>query len=184
MTTGMIVTIEPPVDATSTSRYKSFPFEEQPWAQHGTCRKLADPDIMYPEDGDESREAKELCMRCPVRQDCLDYALRNKEEWGIWGGASEHDRERMLKGEDIILFATCGNPNCDMDMPALGGWRKFCTTECRKEADYQRTLDRQRERRAKIAGVKSKCPDCGASIAVSNLSRHRRDKHGIRRNVA
>jgi hypothetical protein len=34
---------------------------------------------------------------CPVREECLEYALRNKEEHGIWGGASERQRRKMRK---------------------------------------------------------------------------------------
>jgi WhiB family transcriptional regulator, redox-sensing transcriptional regulator len=44
----------------------------------------------------EIREAKAkgVCQLCPVRMQCLDYALRNSIRHGIWGGLDEQERAR------------------------------------------------------------------------------------------
>jgi WhiB family redox-sensing transcriptional regulator len=42
------------------------------------------------------REAREVCGRCPVREDCLQLALDENERRGIWGGLTDHER-RALK---------------------------------------------------------------------------------------
>ncbi len=46
----------------------------------------------------EAREkaAKAICATCPVRQPCLDYALRIREPHGIWGGLNEAERRHLL----------------------------------------------------------------------------------------
>ncbi len=46
----------------------------------------------------EAREkaAKAICATCPVRQPCLDYALRIREPHGIWGGLNEAERRQLL----------------------------------------------------------------------------------------
>lgn len=36
-----------------------------------------------------------VCRRCPVRGECLTDAFRNGERWGVWGGLTERERERM-----------------------------------------------------------------------------------------
>lgn len=36
--------------------------------------------------------ARELCAICPVRQDCLDLAIANDEQYGFWGGMTTHER--------------------------------------------------------------------------------------------
>jgi WhiB family redox-sensing transcriptional regulator len=36
--------------------------------------------------------AKQICLRCPVRRECLDYALRSPEQFGVWGGLNEDER--------------------------------------------------------------------------------------------
>ena len=41
--------------------------------------------------------AKAICARCPVRLDCLDYALEHDERFGIWGGLNEDERRALLR---------------------------------------------------------------------------------------
>lgn len=36
--------------------------------------------------------AKSLCAECPIQQDCLEYAVEAREEWGIWGGLTSRER--------------------------------------------------------------------------------------------
>ena len=56
-----------------------------------------DPDLFFPERGASTREAKEVCRGCVVREDCLEYALANGEKFGIWGGLSERERRRLRR---------------------------------------------------------------------------------------
>jgi len=39
--------------------------------------------------------AKTICGACPVQPECLDFALKTRQEFGIWGGTTEDER-RML----------------------------------------------------------------------------------------
>ena len=66
------------------------------WRQHGACRGI-DPNIFYPVSDDEAEEAKGICAACPVRQACLEYALANRERDGVWGGATERERRRIVR---------------------------------------------------------------------------------------
>lgn len=76
------------------------------WQQHGLCRVM-DADVFFPpphfehKPEREAREAraKAVCARCPVRVECLDWALRTREPHGVWGGRSESERRRMLSEE-------------------------------------------------------------------------------------
>lgn len=43
--------------------------------------------------------AKSICARCPVKQPCLDYAIRIREPHGIWGGYNEVERRQMFAGQ-------------------------------------------------------------------------------------
>jgi WhiB family redox-sensing transcriptional regulator len=70
---------------------------KQTWRQHAACRGI-EPDIFYPLDEDDDGEvAKQVCLACPVRQACLEHALTSRETEGVWGGASERERRRMLR---------------------------------------------------------------------------------------
>ncbi len=66
------------------------------WMTGGVCAQV-DPELWFPEKGGSTREAKALCARCPVRPECLAYALAHDERFGVWGGASERARRRMRR---------------------------------------------------------------------------------------
>ncbi len=65
--------------------------EERPWMVFSVCRD-ADPDLFFPATADDGDHALALCAICPVRVDCLEYALDARERFGIWGGLTEKQR--------------------------------------------------------------------------------------------
>ena len=67
-----------------------------PWQDRARCREF-DPEIFFPERGGSSKAARAVCAKCEVRAHCLEYALNNKEQFGIWGGTSERERRRLRK---------------------------------------------------------------------------------------
>lgn len=46
---------------------------------------------------ERERRAKAICAECPVRRECLDYALSIREPHGIWGGLNEVERKTILE---------------------------------------------------------------------------------------
>ena len=70
--------------------------ETRTWQDLANCLGV-DPDLFFPERGASTREAKEVCRGCVVREDCLEYALANGEKFGIWGGLSERERRRIRR---------------------------------------------------------------------------------------
>ena len=70
------------------------------WQDEANCLGV-DPDLFFPERGASTREAKEVCKGCVVREDCLEFALANGEKFGIWGGMSERERRRIRRARAI-----------------------------------------------------------------------------------
>ena len=70
--------------------------EESSWWGYANCLGV-DPDLFFPERGASTKEAKEVCRGCIVREDCLEYALSHGEKFGIWGGMSERERRRLRR---------------------------------------------------------------------------------------
>lgn len=70
--------------------------EDQSWQDFANCLGI-DPDLFFPERGASTKDAKEVCRSCVVREDCLEYALVNGEKFGIWGGMSERERRRIRR---------------------------------------------------------------------------------------
>ena len=70
----------------------------QSWRLQAACRGL-DPSIFYPssEDDADADQAKEVCAQCPIRLACLEHALTRREKDGVWGGATEKERRRVLR---------------------------------------------------------------------------------------
>jgi WhiB family redox-sensing transcriptional regulator len=57
------------------------------------------PAYVERKDQKEEREqrAKAICATCPVREACLEFALTNREHDGVWGGATERERRRIVR---------------------------------------------------------------------------------------
>jgi WhiB family redox-sensing transcriptional regulator len=70
----------------------------QPWRSAAACRGL-DPLIFYPltDEDDDAEPAKSVCEQCPVREACLEHALGAREKEGVWGGATERERRRIIR---------------------------------------------------------------------------------------
>lgn len=69
---------------------------ETDWMEKGLCR-LEPPETFFPSDGVGVEIAKRICEQCPVKAECLEYALENRIDHGVWGGTSERQRRRILK---------------------------------------------------------------------------------------
>lgn len=56
-----------------------------------------DPDLFYREDAASLKAAKAVCARCPVLEQCRDWAVETGEPHGVWGGLDEDER-RVRRG--------------------------------------------------------------------------------------
>jgi WhiB family transcriptional regulator, redox-sensing transcriptional regulator len=66
------------------------------WRENAACLD-ADPEIFFPVAGGNGLEAKRVCERCPVIEECLEYALDSEIEEGVWGGLSAIQRIYTLR---------------------------------------------------------------------------------------
>lgn len=62
------------------------------WRDEAACIGQ-DPKLFFPETGQNGTRAKKICRWCPVKEECLEYALADPELRGIWGGVSVLERE-------------------------------------------------------------------------------------------
>ncbi len=66
------------------------------WTDWAACRGV-NTELFFPVDHDspaveQVARAKAICARCPVIDDCLDFALRSPQVHGIWGGETAEER--------------------------------------------------------------------------------------------
>lgn len=75
------------------------------WMEIGLCREEP-PATFFPSDGVGVEVAKRICGNCPVSETCLEYALENRIDHGVWGGTSERQRRRILKARRLPLLVS------------------------------------------------------------------------------
>ncbi|MEU5091763.1 WhiB family transcriptional regulator [Streptomyces sp. NPDC021356] len=71
------------------------------WREHAACRH-EDPDLFFPIGTTgpalvQTEQAKAVCHRCPVREQCLEWALETEQTLGVWGGTSENERRGLRR---------------------------------------------------------------------------------------
>ena len=69
------------------------------WRIDASCRDTS-PEIFFPIGStgraiNQIERAREVCMTCPARQACLEYALITNQDSGVWGATSEEDRKSL-----------------------------------------------------------------------------------------
>jgi len=67
------------------------------WQQFAACVNHAGRVDFFPARGESTRDAKAVCAACPVREECLEFALRLKVAHGVWGGMSERERRTLRR---------------------------------------------------------------------------------------
>lgn len=78
--------------------------EDLAWQDDALCMQV-DGDVFFPDKGQPSAPAKRVCQDCPVKAECLEYALENDIHHGVWGGESEMDRRRIRRQRNRRLPA-------------------------------------------------------------------------------
>jgi WhiB family redox-sensing transcriptional regulator len=82
-----------------SKRQQEGPFADDlatSWMLGARCRDLP-PVIFFPRDGAGVEVARHYCAECPVRTQCLEFALEQRIDHGVWGGASERERRRITR---------------------------------------------------------------------------------------
>lgn len=79
----------------------TYEWDGSGWRGHAACRD-SDPDLFFPVGTtgaalEQIEAARAVCSRCPVREECLEFALATNQEAGVWGGTSEEERRALRK---------------------------------------------------------------------------------------
>jgi WhiB family transcriptional regulator, redox-sensing transcriptional regulator len=71
------------------------------WRHSALCRN-EDPELFFPigttgPAAKQVEQAKVVCRRCTVVEDCLSWALETGQESGVWGGTDEDERRALRR---------------------------------------------------------------------------------------
>lgn len=85
---------------------EQHPLMDQAWMEQGVCYDTQS-NLWFPYGDDASvasysysvqtAQAKELCFTCPVRVECLTFAIRTSQHFGIWGGLDPDERDKARR---------------------------------------------------------------------------------------
>ena len=111
-----------------------------PWRAQAACRGM-DANWFHPVRGGSVAAQREVCAGCPVKADCLQYALDNNINVGIYGGTTDKDRRKIKRGITVrMLTFRCAYCDDVFERPenAKGSHQKYCSRPCRDHANYER----------------------------------------------
>lgn len=66
------------------------------WRLEAACRGM-DANVFFPDSEEDAGPARAVCAGCPVRDECLEFALATRQMDGIWGGLTETERRRVRR---------------------------------------------------------------------------------------
>ena len=117
------------------------------WQKDSECSRPENTelrDFFFSTKAAEKYQAKNLCFLCPVRKECIQWALEHKQIWGVWGGKDEGEIRRTLSvahnGQESRRERYPQCPYCNarpgklktstVDVPEGGRWMTMRLVEC------------------------------------------------------
>lgn len=81
-------------------------YQNDNWRAEALCAGQPQ-EMFFPEDKkDVSKEARQMCAECPVKEECLAFAIRTGEKHGLWGGLSPKKRRPLRKAYLLSIGET------------------------------------------------------------------------------
>ena len=89
-------------------RYRSVTSLIPEWHQQANCR-LTQKSVFFGSSSPEERpaytlssirKAREICSVCPVFNECLSHAIRQREDYGLWAGTTMRQRTELFRRID------------------------------------------------------------------------------------
>jgi WhiB family redox-sensing transcriptional regulator len=79
-----------------SKQYIASEEDTEVWRKDALCREMGFG-LFYSEQGVDNEPAKAICRSCVVQEECLEFALSNRERFGVWGGLGQNERAELLK---------------------------------------------------------------------------------------
>lgn len=126
------------------------------WRERAKCLGVS-PELFYAERGEKDAFAagRAVCAACPVREECLQFALVNNERFGMWGGKSPRERQQLRRTQGYMA------KRCKTCSGLVEPGRGLCDS-CKAEGRRRRL---QRERVSNFVRVPAGFAD-GAALAT------------------
>jgi len=102
------------------------------WTAKAACR--SEPlRLFFPEVGMNPDHAIEVCGRCPVRAECLEFALNTGQQHGVWGGLTAYERKKQ-RSYRVIFCNVCARRFSWKPAESFQHPPVYCSDACRRSA--------------------------------------------------
>jgi len=71
------------------------------WMSRAKCKGRVDIDF-FPDKGQPATQARRFCADCPVKTQCIEYAVVNNLRDGVWGGTTPMERRTMRRQRGLV----------------------------------------------------------------------------------
>lgn len=134
------------------------------WRDRAACTGLG-PDLFFSDDLDVQDRVKQVCERCPVQPECLDFGMT--QEFGVWGGLSVSRRRAKAQAgtptpEPLVFEVTTyttrarsTGSTCSAGRTAEIQWGATCVTHNRSATTANRTAAEYA-----VSRPEEWCPEC------------------------
>lgn len=131
----------------STIDLPSIEWTPQPWRQHAACK--GEPvEVFFAKKGGNVARAKAICMTCPVRLECLSWAVEARIGFGIFGGRTPRERRMLRKDHtDIGICGTMEGAHAHLE-----AGEPLCTACLSARRDRERTVEPKKRHKQKMKG--------------------------------
>ncbi len=155
------------------------------WRDQAACKGM-DPELWFPKreaacNAGGYATAREICMTCPVRTECLDEAMATEQDAGkayragMFGGMSPHQRHELRMGRLVERVEPCAVCGVMFNRGIRG--KLCCSKRCQRvrEAERARLYQREhRERKSVHGGIKKaksgcRCVQCTGRRRIERL---------------
>lgn len=130
----------------SEERFQTRAFETAPWMQEAACKEHP-TSWWFPENSHDpkTKQARSICKTCPVRIDCLDFALARNDE-GIWAGYTMRQRRKLRRAQGTTKMVVCARCK-ELYQVQFEDRTSYCSERCKRTEQNRRQIIRQSEAR-------------------------------------
>jgi hypothetical protein len=147
---------------------------DSPKFPNALCAKLENKDYFFPDgkilEAERLPELQAICSICIHRKECLEYAIKEKISFGIWGGTTGEMRKRLFKNQSLFVERK-GKAKTVRKMHDEGSSPEHIASFLKVNLPYVKEMIRRYEKMKMKGAIQS-------NLNIENLSRELRLSSG------
>ena len=148
---------------------------DSPKFKDALCARIEDKDYFFPDgrvnEAERLSELQSICNICVHRKECLEYAIKERLSYGIWGGATGEMRKRLFKNKSLFVERK-GNAKIVRNMHDDGNSPQYIASFLKVNLPYVKEMIRRYERVKMKGAIQS-------NLNIEKLPKELRSSSGL-----